>query len=394
MFIPLRHDRRLHSTPWLTMALIVANVVVFMATTAQIRLSGASNLEREALWLEFPVLKFYLWPAGDGFRWWQLFTAAFLHADFMHLAGNMLFLWIFGGAVEDRLGKIGYLAFYTAGAAAASGLYLATGPDGPMLGASGATTAVSGAFLVLFPQVRIQIVYWFIMIGSFEVPALWMLLGYFLKDAVFFMLDYGQDTSGGTAYAAHIGGFVLGILVASTLLVTKLLAREPQWDLWAMLQHWRRREKFRALAKNNGAPWLGTPAGGLLNANGKGKEAPLTPAILAARELIAKQPDLAQAAQSYAGLLALDPTQVFHEARQADLAGALMQAGRHNESAQAYRLLLAHYPRRADHAKTQLLLALLCQRYLGKPDEAKALLAEALPKLEGAEKAMAEGMLK
>src|SRR5437016_4501340 len=115
MFFPLRHDRRLRSTPWLTMSLIVVNAAVFIATAGMVHRSDLAQMEAEKelarpeLWAQFPVLKFYLWPADDGFAWWQLFSAAFLHADFMHLAGNMLFLWIFGGAVEDRLGKLGFL---------------------------------------------------------------------------------------------------------------------------------------------------------------------------------------------------------------------------------------------------------------------------------------------
>lgn len=389
MLFPLRHNRRLRSSPWLTMLLIAINGLVFAGSF------GASQ-QAELLPTD-PLCKYYLWPVGEGFQWWQLFSSAFLHADMWHLGGNMLFLWIFGGAVEDRFGKLGFLAFYAAGAAAAGGLYLATGPTDPMLGASGAISAVSGAFLVLFPQVRIQIVYLLFFVGTFEISAMWVLLFYFAKDGVFFLLTHNQADAG-VAYVAHIGGFVLGFAVAAGLLATKLLARETEWDLLAMIQHWRRRQAFKRVAASTPV-WRHDTAP--LQAGAKGKQKAnadlnMPPLVLAQREGIfyfVAHAQMQEAAAAYGALLKDHPGQVLPEQTQHDLAALLMKNGAHAESAQAFRLLLKHYPKRPDRAQTQLLLALLCQKYLGQQAEAQQLLKDALPKLEGAEKKMAENML-
>lgn len=391
MFFPVRHDRPLRSTPWLTMALIVANMVVYVLTARAVAQAETAQIETGLgpadLWAAFPVTRFYLWPVGGGFEWRQLASCAFLHADFMHLAFNMLFLWIFGGAVEDRLGKAGFLALYAAGAAASGGLFLATGPDVPMLGASGAIAAVTGAFFVLFPRVRVMVVMWFLLLHWFEVPATLVLLFYFGLDLVSFLTKQG----GGVAHAAHLGGFLLGFLVAAGLLATKILKREPQWDLLALFQHWRRRKRFQEISREGGGPWLhGRPAAA--------KTANATPPLLLARREgifhFIRKSQLQEAAAAYAALLADHPDQVLPEQIQHDLAALLMQNGAHAEAAQAFRLLLAHHPRRADRAETQLLLALLCARYLDRQEEAQILLKEAVGKLEGADKALAESLLK
>lgn len=398
MFFPVRHDRPLHSTPWLTMGLIGANILVFAATARQV--AGAPGLAdavkepalREALFAASPTLKHYLWPVGGGFAWPQLASCAFLHADIWHLGFNMLFLWIFGGAVEDRLGKAGYLALYAGGGAASAGLYLAAGPDLPMIGASGAIAAVTGAFLVLFPRVRVKVVMFYFLITWFEVPATLVLLFYFGKDLVFFLLERTSPSGGsGVAHAAHLGGFALGFLLAAGLLAAKILPREPQWDLVALIQHWRRRQAFKRVAKQGG-PWVRDAAHDTGREPAKGE----SPLLLARREGIfhfvrKNQPQ--EAAAAYAALLADHPGQVLPEQVQHDVAAQLMQNGDHAPAAEAFRLLLAHYPRRADRAQTQLLLALLCARYLSRGEEAQILLKDALPRLEGAEKAMAETLL-
>ncbi len=400
MFFPLRHNRRLRSTPWLTFLLIAVNGLVFAVTFDQIRNSGFAPPEADRAYLQehFHALAYYLWPVNDGFHWWQLFSSAFLHADLWHLGGNMLFLWIFGGAVEDRFGKLGFLAFYAAGAAASGGLYLATGPADPMLGASGAISAVAGAFLVLFPRVRVQVVYWLFFIGTVELSAVWVLLAYLGMNLFYFTAEQLRATPGHVAYAAHLGGFALGMAVAAGLLATKLLARETEWDLLALIQHWRRRQAFKQVAA--GAPVWQTdtlrPAGKLAKGKGDSKAPSVSPMVLAQREGIfyfAARAQWQEAAAAYGALLRDHPDQVLPEQTQHDLATLLMRNGSHTEAAQALRLLLKHYPKRPDRAPTQLLLALLCQKYLGQAAEARQLLTEALPQLEGVEKKMAENML-
>jgi rhomboid family protein len=145
-------------------------------------------------------------------------TAMFLHAGWLHLLGNLLFLWIFGVNVEDRIGRPAFLALYLVGGFAAAALYAVTDPSSnlPMIGASGAISAVLGAYLVLFPGARIQslvflgLFYQLIAVPSIIVLGFWFVLQ--LIDGIA-VLGAG-DLTGGVAVWAHIGGFVAGVLIA------------------------------------------------------------------------------------------------------------------------------------------------------------------------------------
>jgi membrane associated rhomboid family serine protease len=150
-----------------------------------------------------------------------VFSSMFLHGGWAHILGNMLFLWIFGGRVEDRLGHVGFLAFYLIGGVAAALGQILENPasDVPMIGASGAISAVLGAYLVLYPRARIQSL---VFLGFFyqliAVPAA-ILLGYwFLVQVIDGVAVLGStDLTGGVAVYAHIAGFVAGALIALPL---------------------------------------------------------------------------------------------------------------------------------------------------------------------------------
>ena len=140
----------------------------------------------------------------------------FMHASILHLAGNMVFLWIFGNNVEDSMGPFRFLAFYLLGGIAALGLQVAIDPDSlaPTVGASGAIAAVLGGYIVLYPRARVLtlvlIIFFF---GVIEVPALVMLGLWFVEQAVFGAVGLTDPTNaGGVAYFAHVGGFVFGLL--------------------------------------------------------------------------------------------------------------------------------------------------------------------------------------
>src|SRR5687768_15083160 len=145
--IPIRVDRRLKHTPWVNFALIGANVGVFLATRGQVEALQVAQMygDSPGEWLEeYPIYNYFLHP--DNPRWYQFFTYQFLHADILHLVGNMLFLYIFGSSIEDRFGAVGYGQFYIAGGVVA-GIGHAMTSDGAGLGASGAVAATTGAFL-------------------------------------------------------------------------------------------------------------------------------------------------------------------------------------------------------------------------------------------------------
>lgn len=144
-------------------------------------------------------------------------TSMFLHGSWGHIAGNLLFFWVFGNNVEDSMGRLRFLIFYLLCGFAAAGAQVATSPASiiPMVGASGAISGVMGAYLVLYPRVRVNMLFIiFIIIRVIPIPAWAVLLWWFgvqLFSGLPGMLSVGASESGGVAYAAHIGGFVAGV---------------------------------------------------------------------------------------------------------------------------------------------------------------------------------------
>jgi membrane associated rhomboid family serine protease len=168
--------------------------------------------------------------------WETIFTAMFMHASIIHIAGNMLFLWIFGNNVEDSMGPVKYLGFYILGGIAALALQVAIGPSStaPTLGASGAIAAVLGGYIVIYPRARVLalviIIFFFTVI---ELPA-WVILGFwFVEQALFGAANLTNPAGGGggVAYFAHIGGFIFGLL-AIRLLATKRKQIPPRYPVY------------------------------------------------------------------------------------------------------------------------------------------------------------------
>jgi membrane associated rhomboid family serine protease len=144
--------------------------------------------------------------------WATLFTYAFLHADWLHLLTNMLFLWVFGDNIEDAMGHVRFLVFYMACAVIAALAHLAfnwTG-NGPLVGASGAVAGVMGAYILLFPHARVFVLARIVIPIPLPVPAFWM-LGFWVATQLFYVA-IGSDEP--VAWWAHIGGFITGILLA------------------------------------------------------------------------------------------------------------------------------------------------------------------------------------
>lgn len=222
--LPLRDENPTFSRPVVTLSLIGANVLVFLLelvvkipiATLKFGLIpahllnnpiSATALEKLRISPEALLLNFE--PA-----WVTLFTSMFLHGGLMHILGNMWFLWIFGNNVEDRMGKGKFLFFYLVGGLGAAAAQIAMGPNSPvpMVGASGAIAAVLGAYLVLFPGSRIVCLTLFLVITTVELPA-WIVLG------LWFVIEFARglmssgEVGGGVAYAAHVGGFLCGLVL-------------------------------------------------------------------------------------------------------------------------------------------------------------------------------------
>lgn len=149
-----------------------------------------------------------------------LITSQFLHADLLHLAFNMLFLWVFGNNIEDRLGRIRFLPFYLLCGVMAGLAQAVSDPDSPvpLIGASGAISGILGAYLVLFPRVRIWTVVVPLVFLPFKLPA-WIWLGIYFALQFLYLGDEATSGGGGVAYMAHIGGFVAGALLIRPFLL-------------------------------------------------------------------------------------------------------------------------------------------------------------------------------
>jgi membrane associated rhomboid family serine protease len=153
-------------------------------------------------------------------RFLPLLTSLFLHADWLHLGFNMLFLWVFGNNIEERLGRIRYLPFFLLCGVIASAAQVLTDPDSevPLIGASGAISGVLGAYLVLYPRVRVWTVVLPFFFLPFKLPA-WLWLAIYFVLQLLYLGDEATAGGGGVAYMAHIGGFVAGALLIRPFLI-------------------------------------------------------------------------------------------------------------------------------------------------------------------------------
>lgn len=177
----------------------------------------------------FPIAEGMTCTTDPGRQVQNVFTSMFLHGSWMHLIGNMWFLWIFGKNVEDAMGHLRFAAFYLLCGAAAAGLQIAVNPASgvPMVGASGAIGGVMGAYVVLYPRVRVEMLLWLgFYVTSFTLPAFWMLAYWFLIQLLGGVGALG-GTGGGVAFWAHVGGFAAGALLVPLFRDPVLLARHP-----------------------------------------------------------------------------------------------------------------------------------------------------------------------
>jgi len=211
MLIPLKDNNPSRSYPVVNITLLLANVVVFLYQLAlppyDQKLFILSNATIPAR-----IPAFLAGHVGFEAAFLPLITSMFLHTGFLHLAGNMLFLWIFGDNVEDSFGHLPYLFFYLVCGLGAGLLHVLfnLGSPIPALGASGAISAVMGAYMVLYPRERIlTLVFIFVV----PIPAVFILGYWFLLQFLAGIDALGTSAKGGVAVWAHVGGFLLGVLL-------------------------------------------------------------------------------------------------------------------------------------------------------------------------------------
>jgi membrane associated rhomboid family serine protease len=217
--IPLRDDNPIRSTPVVTFTLIALCSLTFLW-----QISLSDNGQQQVAYL-FGVIPAVLFGNAQLEGQWipasaTILTSMFLHGGWLHLIGNMLYLWIFGDNVEDRLGRGRFFVFYlVCGAVAALGQGLADPKsEVPMIGASGAISGVLGAYLVLYPRAKVLVLLpLLIFITTVRVPAL-VVLGIWFAGQMLSSLVATPGAGGGVAFAAHVGGFVAGIVLVRVFL--------------------------------------------------------------------------------------------------------------------------------------------------------------------------------
>lgn len=247
--IPLRDSNPTRTFPIVTVVLIAANVLAFIVDRATASIQVVDVLTPYGIVRTHRLIgglaqNYSLIPAelvsDPVTQWLTIFTSMFLHANWLHIAGNMLYLWIFGNNVEDTLGHIGFLLFYLVCGAIAAFSHIATGPGSeiPTVGASGAVAGVMGAYVVFFPHARVLALVPVVFFSTLmEVPALivigfWALIQ-FLNVS---WLGGGELRGGGVAYAAHVGGFAAGLIIVLMLggqrLVWRAARRSGRYSDW------------------------------------------------------------------------------------------------------------------------------------------------------------------
>jgi membrane associated rhomboid family serine protease len=390
MLFPIRTDIPLRSRPWMNWAIILVTVAVsvwgwkFPTLAEQYELNA-----RDPQLLDFLSYAF-LHQAGALAPWLSI-----------HLLGNVLALYMFGNNVNDRLGHVGYLALYLAGAVfAAVGCVLLPGSGPRVIGASGAVMAITGAYLVLFPRSHVTLMYVLVVVnGVVEVPCL-----YLVSFVVALDLMMNLAGSSGVAHTAHVWGALLGFSVCAALLAVRLLPRDP-FDFLALVQRWHRRRQYQNLVAAGFDPF-GTPrpqtvtvrrtdvpeggdnprpAGAATAAAARKSER--TARVERIKELRAQvyesiaHHNLPHAAILFIELKTVDPQQVLSRQAQLDVANQLASQQFYPQAADAYEQFLRHYPNFKQIEHVELMAGLIYARYLGRKARAKELLTHAVTRL-------------
>jgi membrane associated rhomboid family serine protease len=239
--IPIRDDNPHFLTPYVTYVLVAANVLVWLGVQG-----GGAGLPLAQSVCTLGLVPGELLgrlppgfgvPLGQGLSCvvdqapnpFTLLSHMFLHGSWMHLLGNLWFLWIFGNNVEDSMGHARFAVFYVLCGLVAAAFQIASQPESgvPMVGASGAIGGIMGAYVMLYPWVNVHLLVWvFFYVTVFVVPAVWMLGYWFLIQMVSGLVSVGGQ-GGGVAFWAHVGGFVAGATLIFLFRDSRLLARHP-----------------------------------------------------------------------------------------------------------------------------------------------------------------------
>ncbi len=385
MIIPIGTNNRLQRRPTANYVLLGLNILIFIIPIFLQAIDNRSGIspggtESLAMSVERKLNSLKLHSTEP--RLYEFITYAFLHANIMHILGNMLFLLIFGNNVNDRLGHTGYVLLYLGGAIF-SGIGHVLFNVEPVVGASGAVAAVTGAYMVLFPKTNIHIFWFFILITTFEIPALYFILFKLIIYDNLIMPSMSGPTN--VAYGAHLAGYLFGVVVPMLLIMIKLIPHS-QFDLWALTKRWHRRQQYNTAVHSgydpfgHSEPKKKTVFSKVKNSGNSAQEQQITD-MRGKIGVCLQQGNYNEASRLYVELMQIDSKQVLAEQNQLDVANKLMQDQYHVDAAQAYELFLESYPRYPFIEQIQLMLGLLYSRYLESPKQARENLEKAMDKL-------------
>ncbi len=238
---PIRDDNPQLRIPIATYAIIAVNVAVWVfvqglgsnpalvESICQLGLIPGELLGTVPAGTQFPLGPGAVCRLGGGGTWYTLFSSMFMHGGWMHIIGNLWFLWIFGDNVEDAMGPVRFIVFYLLCGVAAAAAQVMTNTESivPMVGASGAIGGVMGAYILLYPRVNVHMLFIFgFYITTFAIPAVFMLGYWFLVQVLSGVASLGAS-GGGVAFWAHVGGFAAGGLLVLFFKDRRLLDRHP-----------------------------------------------------------------------------------------------------------------------------------------------------------------------
>jgi membrane associated rhomboid family serine protease len=223
--IPISDDNPARLSPIVNWGIILTCIIVFFW-----QLFNGTDDDPLVISAAFVPREFFAEAGGSLAPWKTLFTSMFMHGGFLHLGGNMLYLWIFGNNVEDAMGHLRYLAFYLLCGVAAALTEGFAEPDlaVPMLGASGAISGALAAYVMIFPRARVTVIIplgillYPVKISAFYVVGFWFLL------QLLNVFTVVPGAMGGTAWGAHIGGFIAGLILTPMLSRFPLFGRQPR----------------------------------------------------------------------------------------------------------------------------------------------------------------------
>jgi len=372
ILIPVRTETPIRRSPTANFVLIALNVLIHVV------LNGERNPFIQGFRQQYLVLH-SSYPALHEFLTYQ-----FLHAGWMHLGGNMLFLWVFGNAVNGKMGHAAYVFFYlAAGVFAALGFAFRGNAD--LLGASGAIAGVTCAYLVLFPRSHVTVLYLFFFVGTFELPAMIMIvIKIILWDNIVAPSIGGADN---VATQAHLAGYLFGFLAGMGLLLLRVLPRD-QFDMLALLKRWNQRRALQAA--------MADPRARAEAQYGRvARPVELSPVLRAAeearldrvtdlRQRIGEHLDAGQtgpAATLCEQLVELDPTQCLSARHQMMVAREFYATGRFPQTAAAFERYLSMYGGMSEADEVRLLLGIIYARDLKQYERAEQHLAETCRRL-------------